>query len=87
MSEHQNEFPRTPMRKAWEGRPKIDELRMLVRDALKECNPSATPNMYELIQTVDGYKKAEDMVINYAIKNQVSVSAAVSLLEAEYEME
>lgn len=63
------------------------QLRILVREALKESTEKGSPNFYNMIQTVDGYKKAEDMIINYALKNQISIFAAIPLLECEFEME
>lgn len=62
------------------------EIRTLVRSALSHVAEVAYPNFYKMIQTVDGYKKAEDLILNYAIKNQISVSSAIGLLEAELEM-
>jgi hypothetical protein len=59
-----------------------NELRLLVRDALKECNPQVTPNFCRMLETQEGYKKAEDLVINYSIRNQISVSAAIAQLES-----
>jgi len=59
-----------------------DELRLLVRDALRECSAEATPNFFEMVKTASGYQKAEDMVINFAVKNQLSVTAAIAQLES-----
>lgn len=63
------------------------QLRILVREALKELTQKGTPNLFTMIQTVDGYRKVEDMVINYALKNQISIFAAIPLLDNEFETE
>lgn len=59
------------------------ELRIAIKKELQNCSPSVTPKFCELIGTKDGYLKAEDMLINYTIRNQVSISAAIAQLEAD----
>lgn len=59
------------------------ELRIAIKNELKNCSPSVTPRFCELIATREGYLKAEDMIINYTIRNQVSISAAIAHLETE----
>lgn len=59
------------------------ELRIAIKTELQNCSPSVTPKFCDLINTKDGYLKAEDMIINYAIRNQVSISAAIAHLEVE----
>ena len=59
-----------------------DELRLLVREALNNCSAESTPSFSEMIKTADGYKKAEDMVINFAVRNQITVTAAIAQLES-----
>lgn len=59
------------------------ELRIAIKNELKNCSPSVTPKFCELIASREGYLKAEDMIINYTIRNQVSISAAIAQLEAE----
>lgn len=59
------------------------EIRLIVRQELQKCAPSATPKFCQLISTIDGYRKAEVLIIDFAIKNQVSISAAIAHLESE----
>lgn len=59
-----------------------DEVRLLVREALKGLTKEGTPNFYNMIQTADGYRKAEDLIINYAVKNIISITAAIAQLES-----
>jgi hypothetical protein len=40
-----------------------------------------------MIETVNGYKKAEDMIISHAIKNVLPIPTSIALLESEMEME
>lgn len=61
------------------------ELRITIKRELDKCSPSVTPKFCQMIQTKNGYLKAEDMIIEYCIKNQVSVSAAIGQLEVELE--
>ena len=64
-------------------RDQVNQLRLLIRKELKKCNPSATPNFCEMIKTQSGYKKAESMIISYAITNGVGIGAAIAQLESE----
>lgn len=58
------------------------DLRLLVRKALTKCTKESTPNFYEMLQSEDGYKKAEDLVLNYSLQNVISVTSAVGQLES-----
>ena len=64
-------------------REQVNQLRLLIRKDLQNCNPSATPNFCEMLKTQSGYKKAEGMIINYAITNGVGIGAAIAQLESE----
>jgi hypothetical protein len=61
------------------------KLRMIIKGELRKCSPSVTPRFCEMIRSKEGYLKAESMIIDYAIRNQVSVSAAIGQLEMELE--
>jgi hypothetical protein len=63
-------------------RDQVNQLRLLIRKQLQRCNPSATPNFCEMVKTQSGYKKAESMILTYAITNRVSVGAAIAQLES-----
>lgn len=58
-------------------------LRLRIKDALHNLKPSVYPNFHSLIQTKEGYLKAEEMVIEYVIANTVPVSSAIAHLESE----
>ena len=60
----------------------IAQLRSTTRVALQNCNPKATPNFCKMLTSAEGYAKAEDMVVRYAMKNRVSVGAAIGQLES-----
>jgi hypothetical protein len=64
-------------------RDQVNQLRLLIRKELQKCNPAATPNFCEMIKTQSGYKKAEGMIITYAITNGVGIGAAIAQLESE----
>ena len=57
--------------------------RLKIKAELSKCNPSAYPNFSKLLKTKDGYLKAEEMVIEYAVKNNLPISSAISQLESE----
>ena len=60
-------------------------LRLRIKEAFENCKPSTYPNFHSLIQTKDGYLKAESMIINYVIQNTLPVSTAIAQLESELE--
>ena len=60
-------------------------LRTEVKKQLSTCSHEVTPVFCQMIQSKEGYLKAETMVIRYAIQNQVSIGAAISQLEVELE--
>ncbi|MBL6445691.1 hypothetical protein JMN32_05185 [Fulvivirga sp. 29W222] len=61
----------------------VMQLRSMIRVALQHCDRSVTPNFCQMLSSPESYKKAESMVLNYAIKNEVSIGAAISQLESE----
>jgi hypothetical protein len=64
-------------------RDQVNQLRLLIRKELQKCNPSATPNFCEMIKFQTGYRKAEGMILNYAIANGVGIGSAIAQLESE----
>ena len=61
------------------------KLRLAIKKELERCKAGITPKFCEMIKTREGYLKAESMIIDYSIKNQISVGAAIAQLEAELE--
>jgi hypothetical protein len=59
------------------------QLRIIISEELRKCSPSAYPNFCRMIETREGYRKAEDMIINYALKNQMNIGSAIAQLEME----
>lgn len=62
---------------------RTNELRQIVRNELTNCNEFITPNLYERLQTLEGYRDVEQMVIDYLSANDVSVATAISFIETE----
>jgi hypothetical protein len=58
-------------------------IRLKIKNALDKCKPSVYPNFHNLVQTKNGYIKAEEMIINYIVANAVPVSSAMAILESE----
>ena len=59
-------------------------LRLRIREAFDNCKSSTYPHFYHLIQTKEGYLRAESMIIDYVIKNTLPVSTAIAQLEMEF---
>ncbi|HSZ72483.1 MAG TPA: hypothetical protein VK750_07380 [Cytophagaceae bacterium] len=57
--------------------------RLKIKRELGKCTSTSYPNFYNLIKTKGGYLKAEEMVIQYAIKNNLPISSAIAQLESE----
>lgn len=58
-------------------------LRLKIKAAFHSCSQSVYPNFHRLVQTKEGYLKAEEMVIDYVISNTLPVSTAIAHLESE----
>lgn len=58
-------------------------LRLKIKEAFNTCTQEAYPHFHQLLQTKEGYLQAEEMVIQFAIRNSVPVSAAIAQLESE----
>ena len=59
------------------------QLRLKVKEELWDLKQSAYPKFHQMKQSKEGYKKAEELIIEYAIHNQVPISTAIAHLEAE----
>lgn len=58
-------------------------LRLKIKSALDNARPSIYPNFHSLVQSKEGYLKAEEMIIDYMVANSVPVSSAIAHLESE----
>ncbi|MDF9795378.1 hypothetical protein OKW21_000641 [Catalinimonas alkaloidigena] len=61
----------------------IIQLRQKVRDLLLSLDPKSYPGISAILNDADGYRQMENMLLNYAATNQISLSAAVNQLEME----
>ncbi|WKN32110.1 hypothetical protein PZB74_01925 [Porifericola rhodea] len=61
----------------------IIQLRQKVRDLLLSLDPESYPGISAILNGADGYRQMENMLLNYAATNQISLSAAINQLEIE----
>lgn len=57
------------------------QLRQQIASVLGNVTAKTAPNVYDMIQSENGYKTIEDMIIRLAIENQMSVSACIPQIE------
>lgn len=62
------------------------KLREEILKQLRRVTEANSPNFYEIIQSKDGYSKAEEMVIRKVLYDQMIPSAVIPLIESELEM-
>jgi DNA repair protein RadC len=62
------------------------KLRDEILKQLQRVTQANSPNLYEIIQSKDGYKKVEEMVIRKVLHDQMIPSAVIPLIESEMEM-
>lgn len=62
----------------------VDRLRAEIKRHFESLVESANPYFSELVKTSDGYRQAEEMIIEYCIKNQVSIGSAIALIESSF---
>ncbi len=58
-------------------------VRAEIRKHLSQCTEASTPKVFALLQTPEGYRKVESMVIFILIYDQITIGAAISNIEAE----
>ncbi|WPP48926.1 hypothetical protein [Catalinimonas niigatensis] len=61
----------------------IIKVREKVRDLLVSLDPENYPGISTILHRADGYRQMENMLLNYAATNQISLSAAINQLEME----
>lgn len=61
------------------------QLRDIVKQTLLNITEQGSPYFYNMIKQ-GGYAKAEEMLINYAITNRVTISAALANLESSMDV-
>jgi len=61
-----------------------EQLRRIVQEHLQSLNQQAYPFFYALVNGgEDGYQKAEELVIRYALSNRMSIGATIAQLESD----
>jgi hypothetical protein len=61
----------------------IIQLRTKVRDLLFSLDPEQYPGIASVLNRPDGYRQMEDMLLQFAATNQISLSASLAQLEME----
>jgi hypothetical protein len=60
-----------------------EQLQKIVQENLSRVTENTYPYFYNMVNgSPDGYRKAEDLVINYALKNRMSIPATIAHLES-----
>lgn len=62
---------------------KIEELKNLIGDELKECNRFLWPKVCEMQSTEKGKAKLEEMIIRYVAEEGMDIGFAIALIEQE----
>ena len=63
-----------------------EELRAEILRQLKRVTAANSPNLFEMIQTPQGYAETEKMIINKVIHDHMVPAAVIPILESELEM-
>ena len=63
-----------------------EELRSEILRQLKRVTAANSPNLFEMIQTPQGYAETEKMIINKVIHDLMVPAAVIPILESELEM-
>ncbi|MBI3519514.1 MAG: hypothetical protein HY062_09190 [Bacteroidetes bacterium] len=62
---------------------KIEELRGLINEELKECSRFLWPRVCEMQSTDKGKNKLEEMIIRYVAEEGMNIGSAIALIEQE----
>jgi len=63
----------------------IEQLRREIHLHLQQCDASHTPGVCVAIQTQAGYSRIENLIIDMAIAEGVSIGTAITTIETELE--
>lgn len=58
----------------------------IINKELSMITKSVYPYLFEQLQSQEGKEKVVEIIFDYAVKNQISVSAAIVQLENEFEL-
>lgn len=65
---------------------KVQELRNEILEELTRCTEANSPIIYEMLNTADGYKQLEELIIVRIIRTTLPPSAIIPQLEQEFSM-
>ncbi len=61
-----------------------EQVRKIIQEHLQSVTHQTYPFFYSLVSaSTDGYQKAEDLIIRYALQNRMSIGASIAQLESE----
>lgn len=60
-----------------------EKLRAEIYKALRKVTKKSCPNVYERIQTEEGYSQIENKIINMVIHDSITPSACIPHIESE----
>lgn len=63
----------------------IGTFRSTIREHLQKCDSAHTPGVCREIQTPDGYRRIENMIIDLVIVEAISIGSAITAIETELE--
>jgi|GEM_PF-3155603 len=58
-----------------------ETIRQSIKEALEQVDNSNAPRVFELIQTEQGYKTVEELIINQMVLNEFTASASILHVE------
>lgn len=61
----------------------VQEFRLEVKRHLDKCETDAIPKICRRIQTIQGYRSIETLIITMMLNDQISAGAAISQIETE----
>ena len=66
--------------------PKEKKLREEILRQLKRVTAANAPNLFEMMQSPQGYEQVEQLVIDKVLHDQMVPAAVIPMLETEYSM-
>ena len=63
---------------------RITMMKKLIKIELEKCNSKLWPNVCEMKTTPEGYKRIENMVMDYAANEGMPIGSALALIEQEF---
>lgn len=79
----QNQMEANDLKAMASDNEKLKELKLLIRDELKDCNHIIWPQVCQMQSTEKGQAKLEDMIIRYIAEEGMMIGSAIALIEQE----